>query len=117
METIEYSVKLPFEEKDIDRIEYHHEDGNTYNIVHLLDGRKYKNGFLIQTTEVYGCSNYPKHKQALEKFGEFISADKIAYQETHNGEAYTIHKGDRKFQISVFSNKVDGGWASFDEIK
>lgn len=60
-------------------------------------------------TVVTGCSQYPKQKQNIEEFGDFISADKIVYKDRGNGESYTIYKGDRVFEISVSGNRVDGG--------
>jgi len=117
----EFDIKLPFEEKDIDSIQYVYEstsDGDkSTKIVHLKDGRKFRDGVEIKRTKVVGIKSYPKQGPPLEEFGEFISADKIAYKDLDDGELYTIHKEGQVFEIRISSNKIDGGWANFRKKK
>ena len=59
--------------------------------------------------EVIGAPN-SDFENNLKAFGEFIGCDKIVYDDLGNGEDYTIHKGDDRFQLRVRGNCVDGGF-------
>jgi hypothetical protein len=66
---------------------------------------------------VIGCDRFSEQKEAIQKFGEFIGADVIYYEDLGKSEIYSIKKEGKIFQIKANGNPLDGGWLNFEEIE
>ena len=55
-------------------------------------------------------------RSTLQRFGEFVGADKIEFRDEHKKEVFIITKGDKVITLTAQGDGVDGGWLNIGSV-